>query len=227
MNKKRIVIVDDHAFVRIGVRALLESQRELEYGFDVVAEAVDGVTGWEAIQQRRPDLVLLDINLPCLDGYELMKRISRMTAPPKVVMLSSFLGNLPVQRAISAGANGFVYKSQDPREMLRAIAAVLAGYCSVPRESVPALSRGAKQGIGALSARERSVAERLIAGRTNKAIAHALCLSSKTISAHKRNIFRKLAIGNLIELADCLRHADSYGVEEPRAAPPLTASTKD
>ncbi|MGI4982943.1 MAG: response regulator [Janthinobacterium lividum] len=215
MYKKRIAIVDDHPFIRIGMRMLLETP-SCGVGIDVVAEAADGRQGWQMVRDGALDLVLLDINLPGLDGYDLLARIGRMEKRPKVLVVSASDGLLPVRRALAAGADGFVYKSQEPLELVRGVAAVLAGYCFIPRDAVRLRGPPGVPGE-TLSPRERSIAEGLLEGRSNKAIAHALALSAKTISAHKRNIFRKLAVRNLIELVDCLRTVDSFGVRQASA----------
>ena len=216
MQNKRLVIVEDHPFVRLGIKVMLERQQQLAYGLEVVREAADGESGWLAIAACTPDLVLLDLNLPRLDGYEVLKRIARMHLRPKVIVISAHPGSLPVRRALAAGADGYVYKSEDASELLNSIEAVFAGYRSVPRDIGWIPMAGSFAEASVLSPRERCIADSLIAGQSNKAIAHTLCLSAKTVSAHKRNILRKLAIGHVIELADCLRHADSYGV--PSAA---------
>ncbi|MGI4861460.1 MAG: response regulator [Janthinobacterium lividum] len=213
MHKKRVAIVDDHAFIRVGMRMLLETQSSCDVDIDVVAEAADGRQGWQMVRDGAFDLVLLDINLPGLDGYDMLARIARMERRPKVLVVSASDGLLPVRRALAAGADGFVYKSQEPLELVRGVAAVLAGYCFIPHDAVRL--RGPLGIPGeVLSPRERCIAEGLVEGRSNKAIAHALELSAKTISTHKRNIFRKLAVRNLIELVDCLRNTDSFGVRQ-------------
>ncbi|MGI4859935.1 MAG: response regulator, partial [Janthinobacterium lividum] len=112
MHKKRVAIVDDHAFIRIGMRTLLETPSSCGVGIDVVAEAADGPQGWQMVRDGALDLVLLDINLPGLDGYDLLARIGRLEKRPKVLVVSASDGLLPVRRALAAGADGFVYKSQ-------------------------------------------------------------------------------------------------------------------
>ena len=215
MSRKRVVIIDDHALVRMGIRAMLEAQMassQQGYRWEIVGEARDGIDGWQAIQRDRPDLVLLDINLPRLDGYQVLKRIQSMQPRPKVLVLSTQLGTLPVRCALDAGADGVLYKTEDPVEMLRGIDAVLSGFCFVPREAVRAFTPQMHD-IARLSPRERSIAEHLVNGRSNKSIANILCLSEKTVSAHKRNVLRKLAVDNVIELADYLRYTNAYGID--------------
>jgi DNA-binding NarL/FixJ family response regulator len=212
MDRKRVVIVDDHDMIRLGVRVLLENHRHGRFGFDVVMEAVDGQQGWQAVQRYQPDLVVLDIDLPGLDGYEVLRRIKRLPAPPKVVMFSRHQGVLPVRRAQSALADGFIYKTDPPEQLIQGVDSALRGRAWGVRLGPEQLMTPHAGGPCVLSLRERCVAENLMLGHTNKAIARDLCLSPKTVSAHKRNIFRKLAITNLIELADCLRDTDSFGL---------------
>jgi len=212
MQKKRLVIVEDHPFVRLGIKAMLACQQEIAYTLEVVEEASDGESGWQAIYRCAPDLVLLDLSLPRLDGYEVLRRIMRMPSRPKVIVISAHPGSLPVRRALEAGADGYVYKSEDATDLLRGIEAAFAGYRFVPPDIGWTPDAAARGEVSALSPRERCIADGLIAGQSNKAIAHMLCLSAKTVSAHKRNILRKLSIRHVIELADCLRHVDSYGM---------------
>jgi len=212
MQKKRLVIVEDHPFVRLGIKAMLACQQEIAYTLEVVEEASDGESGWQAILGCVPDLVLLDLSLPHLDGYEVLRRVMRMPSRPKVIVISAHPGSLPVRRALEAGADGYIYKSEGASDLLRGIEAAFAGYRFVPPDIGWTPDAAPWGNVSALSPRERCIADRLIAGQSNKAIAHMLCLSAKTVSAHKRNILRKLAIRHVIELADCLRHVDSYGM---------------
>lgn len=213
MSQKRIVIIDDHTLIRSGIRVLLEARQHAGHRFEIVAEAADGVDGWQAIQRCQPDLVLLDINMPRLDGYQVLDRVAGMAQRPKVLVLSAYCGPLPVARALDAGANGVVYKVEAEDVLCRAIDAVMAGFRFVPCDATRTLAMRGVHGLARLSTRERSVADGLMQGCTNKAIANRLCLSAKTVSTHKRNILRKLSVNNVIELIDCLRHTDSYGID--------------
>ncbi|KKB61474.1 hypothetical protein WM40_23005 [Robbsia andropogonis] len=226
MDRKRVVIVDDHDMIRLGVRVLLENHRHGSFGFDVVMEAVDGQQGWQAVQRCQPDLVLLDIDLPGLDGYEVLRRIKRLPAPPKVVMFSMHRGVLPVRRAHTAQADGFLYKTDPPERLIEGVACALHGRAWGLRLGSDQLTTTHASRPCVLTLRERCIAENLMHGHTNKAIARALCLSPKTVSAHKRNIFRKLAISNLIELADCLRDTDSFGLPRDPMEMDIEAETE-
>lgn len=201
-----IAIVDDHPFVRLGVRAALSADPSLK----VVFEADDGLDAWLRIQQEAPDVVVLDLELPRLDGYELIKRIRRAESPTKVLVLSVHGGALAVQRAMRAGADGFIDKRNKPEQVRQGCHAVLSGYTFFPG----AASRhvGAREcGLAVLTDREMAVARHLVAGVCQKEVARLLYISHKTVSAHKRNVFRKLGVQNLIQLADYLRDTDSFG----------------
>ncbi|MGI4815578.1 MAG: response regulator [Janthinobacterium lividum] len=209
MRKRSVAIVDDHPFTRLGVRAALAQARE----FEIVAEAGDGLEAWLIVQRLKPDVVVMDIDMPKLDGYELIKRIHRLDKPIKTLVLSMYTGQLPVQRAIRAGASGFVYKSHDTMQVYLGCVAILDGYRYFPGEAgLPECTPRDLPALLALTDREMSVARQLVAGLGNREIGQRLFISDKTVSAHKQNIFRKLRIGNLIELADYVRHADSYGL---------------
>jgi len=197
------VIVDDHAFIRVGLRAWLSDPRHAGPLIDVVEACADGARGWIAIERHQPDLVLLDMHLPELDGYDILRRIQPMAQRPKVLILSAYAEPLPIRRALLAGADGFVSKCQPPAELLRGIAAVMAGRCLVPNSVARAVCypiRGVKD---PLSRRERCVAEQLVMGHSNVAIAQAMGVSARTVSVHKRNILRKLAMPNVVQLAQC------------------------
>ncbi|WP_170845266.1 response regulator transcription factor [Chitinasiproducens palmae] len=202
-----IIIVDDHPFVRLGVRASLNGDPDL----NIVGEADDGSRGWALIQTMHPDLVIIDIDLPGIDGYELIKRVRRLARPIKVLVLSMHTGALPLKRSMSAGAHGYIYKCCEPGQVRQGCLAILAGYRFFPDEVGYHLA-SESDWLAALSDRELAVARRLVDGGCNKEVARALFISHKTVSAHKRNVFRKLGITNLVQLADHLRHVDSFGV---------------
>lgn len=210
MRKKSIAVVDDHPFVRLGVRAALSERPELE----IVLEASDGHDAWLQIKHRVPDAVVLDIDIPKIDGYELIKRIQGLNKSVKVLVLSMYTGPLPVQRALQAGADGYIYKSNDTGQVCLGCVAVLNGYQYFPHDSgsFERIVAGESQQGQALTDRELAIARHLVAGYTNKEIGNKLFISDKTVSAHKHNIYRKLQIDNLIQLADYVRHTDSYGI---------------
>ncbi len=192
----RLVLADDHALVRRGFRLILES----EPGFLVVAEAGDGRAAVEAVRRHRPDVVLMDIQMPGLDGIEATGLLAGEGA--KVVILTTFERDDYIVGAVRAGASGFLLKNAPPEELVAAVRAVAAGDAllspSVTRrvldrmaEEVPA-STAARERLGELTEREVEVLRLVADGRSNAEIAAELILGEATIKTHVSNLLAKL-----------------------------------
>jgi two-component system response regulator EvgA len=202
-----VVIIDDHPMIRFAVRTLLEQN-----GWEVVAEAGTGVEALAATRQHRPDLVVLDIGIPRMDGLMVIGRL-RGDHPgnaPRVVVLSAQNPEHMAARCLHAGAAGFVYKGKELQELVGAAKAVMRGNSYFPSVALrPAAEHGSAAGedtlIKRLSDRELVVLQHLARGALNKAIAAALMLSEKTISTYKSRLQEKLNAGSLVELTDIAR----------------------
>jgi len=201
MNK--VLIVDDHPVIRLAVRMLME-----RHGYDVVAETDNGVAALQLTRQHLPDIVVLDIGIPRLDGLEVIARMATFSPGSKVLVLTSQAPGNFSMRCMQAGASGYVCKQQELTELLSAIKAVLSGYSYFPNQALHA-SRGRGGGsetdmVNRLSAREMTVLQQLARGRSNKEIADSMFLSNKTVSTYKSRLLLKLnarSLGDLIELA--------------------------
>lgn len=188
----RVLIVDDHAIVRQGLRLMLESQPHIE----VVGEAESSEAAIELVMQARPDVVLMDLLMPGMDGVEGIQRI-RMVAPDtRVLVLSSVLEDNLVRRAIQAGAYGYILKASRPAELLRAIDQVHRGQNALDPAAGQILVRQVQSAdpLTLLTAREQEVFEAMARGLTNPEIASTLNVSEGTVRTHIVNVLDKLQL---------------------------------
>jgi len=205
MTKTRILLVDDHDIVRLGLMTLLNDQPDME----VVGEANTAGEAVKATEKLQPDVVLMDIRLPGEGGIEAAGQVTRRFPNSKVVMLTSFADDELVVRAIRAGAVGYVLKQVGNEELLRAIRAAARGEALVdPSTTARLLSRvreaerkAEEDAFRVLSDREMDVLIHLAKGKTNADIGKLLNLSEKTIGNYVGNMFEKLHLNNRIELA--------------------------
>ncbi|GAA1277601.1 response regulator transcription factor [Saccharothrix xinjiangensis] len=204
----RVLLVDDEALVRAGVRAILDT----DPGIEVVAEAGDGHEALDLARRHRPDVVLLDIRMPRLDGLAALPELRRAVPGVAVAVLTTFDEDEFVVRALGDGANGFLLKAADPRELIIGVRAVAEGaaYLS-PRiaqrlvaelrgDRLPRFD-GARSRIDALTAREREVLALLGEGLSNQTIARRLTLSEGTVKAHVSAILQALEVENRTQAA--------------------------
>lgn len=205
MTRTRILLVDDHDIVRLGLMTLLNDQPDME----VVGEASTAAEAVKAAEKLKPDVVLMDIRLPGEGGIEATAQVTRQVPDSKVVMLTSFADDELVVRAIRAGAVGYVLKQVGNEELLRAIRAAARGEALLdPSTTARLLSRvreaerkADEDAFRELSGREMDVLVHLAKGKTNAEIAALLNLSEKTVGNYVSNMFKKLHLNNRIELA--------------------------
>ncbi|MFS1289417.1 response regulator [Pseudomonas piscis] len=199
---KRVLIVDDHPVTRLAVRMLME-----RHGFEVIAETDNGADALKLAVEYVPDILILDIGLPQLDGLEVITRLMSRAMPIKILVLTLQTPGLFSMRCMQAGAAGYVCKQQDITELISAVRAVLAGYSYFPNEALHTFrsSQGVsseEEMIELLSGRELVVLKQLTSGMSNKEIAEGLCLSNKTISTYKRRLLTKLNARSLVDLIE-------------------------
>lgn len=196
-----VFIVDDHPVIRLAVRMLLENQN-----YSVIGETDNGVDAMQMIRECRPDLVILDISIPKLDGLEVLSRFQAMALPMKVLVLTAQAPALFAIRCMHSGAAGYVCKQEDLSELLSAIKAVLSGYNYFPSQAInPAHENAANQDnelFRLVNDRELMVLQLFAQGRSNKEIAMGMFLSNKTVSTYKKRLMQKLRVGSLVELID-------------------------
>jgi DNA-binding NarL/FixJ family response regulator len=185
-NLIRILTVDDHPLLREGIAFLVKSQQDME----LVAEASDGEEAIEQFRRHRPDVTLMDLRMPKLNGTEAISRIRNEFPDAKIIVLSTYGGDVQVLRAIKAGARGYIVKGHVHRELLDAIRSVHAGHKRIPPEIAAELADHAAD--DQLSSREIDVLRLIGAGNANKQIADKLSIGETTVKNHISNIFSKL-----------------------------------
>jgi len=186
----KILVVDDHFIVRIGLVALINT----EPGLKVIGEADNGAQAVSLFEKLKPDLVLMDSRMPGKSGHEATQEIRRLAASARVLMLSAFDGDEDIHTALEAGAHGYVLKSATGQELIPAIQAVASGKRWIPRDVATRLkSRNAYE---QLTAREIDVLKELARGLANKEIADKLGISEYTAKDHLKNILAKLRVAD-------------------------------
>ncbi|MER5444011.1 response regulator transcription factor [Streptomyces sp. NPDC002766] len=198
----RVLLVDDHQVVRRGLRTFLEVQDDIE----VVGEAADGAEGVARAEELRPDVVLMDVKMPGMDGVDALRRLRELDNPVRVLIVTSFTEQRTVVPALRAGAAGYVYKDVDPDALAGAIRSVHAGHILLQPEVAIALlsqeeANSAPGRAGSLTEREREVLGLIADGRSNREIARALVLSEKTVKTHVSNILMKLDLADRTQAA--------------------------
>jgi DNA-binding NarL/FixJ family response regulator len=184
-TKIHLMLVEDHILMRMGLVSATRNEPDLV----VVAEAEDGQKALEMFRKHRPDVILVDLRLPGMDGIELIKALCRESADVRIVVLSSYGGGDDVSRAIQSGASGYVMKSMPLERVLEAVRTVYAGGQYIPREIASCMSERIHSD---LSTRELEVLRLISKGRSNKEIASALGIVEGTVKAHVTNILGKL-----------------------------------
>ncbi len=194
-----VLIVDDHPVVRQGLRVLLEVQD----GIQVAGEAGDGPTALKLAAEHDPDVILLDLKLPGMDGLAVLTELSARDTTSKVLVLTSVTDPVAAGRAMREGAAGVLYKDVDPDALVRAIRAVHDGHLLLAPGAAGTLLRSAtwSPGLDALTAREREVLAELAKGRSNREIARALNVSEKTVKAHVSSVLAKLGVQDRTQAA--------------------------
>jgi DNA-binding NarL/FixJ family response regulator len=205
-----VLIVDDHPVVRQGLRVLLEVQD----GIEVAGEAGDGPTALALASEhgehgdrcdRTPDVILLDLKLPGLDGIAVLAELQARGNPARVLVLTSVTDHAAAAAAIRNGAAGVLYKDVDPDALVRAIRAVHDGHLLLAPEAAGSLlhtqNSWPPRGLDALTRREREVLAELAQGRSNREIARALGVSEKTVKAHVSSVLAKLGVQDRTQAA--------------------------
>jgi DNA-binding NarL/FixJ family response regulator len=207
MTPIRVLIVDDHPVVRRGLRVLLEVQD----GIEVVGEAGDGPAALAQAAELTPDVILLDLKLPGMDGHAVLAELKAAASTgqqssARVLVLTSATEPASASLAVRSGASGVLYKDVDPDALVRAIRSVHDGHLLLAPEAAGSLVRqgnsgGAAGGIDSLTGREREVLAEIAKGRSNREIARALTVSEKTVKAHVSAVLAKLGVQDRTQAA--------------------------
>jgi NarL family two-component system response regulator LiaR len=202
MDRIGVLIVDDHAVVRQGLRTLLE----LQEGIEVVGEAANGLESVEQTRQLLPDVVLMDLMMPEMDGIEATRRIRSLSPSTKVIILTSFAEDDKVFPSIKAGALGYLLKNVSPADLIKAVQAAHRGEAQLDPEIAKKLmaefsARPSKPASDDLTERELEVLRLVAKGRNNRDIAGDLVISERTVKTHVSNILSKLHLSDRTQAA--------------------------
>ena len=204
----RVVLVDDEQLVRSGLRMILESAGDIE----VVGEAADGGGAVELVRRHRPDVALMDIRMPAMDGLAATRALTALPDPPRVIMLTTFELDEYVHTALENGAVGFLLKDTPPRDLIQAVRTVAEGNAMLAptvtrrliaefasRNSAKAVA--ARRRLDTLTGREREVVVALAQGLSNAQIGRRLFMSEATVKAHVSRVLAKLGLSNRVQAA--------------------------
>jgi DNA-binding NarL/FixJ family response regulator len=214
-DKLKVLLADDDPLVRAALRTILSAADDLL----IVGEAVDGSAAVAAVGESRPEVVLMDIRMPGMDGIAATEQITSRPDPPKVIVLTTFHLDEYVFGALRAGASGFLLKDTPPEDIIRAVRLVAAGEAmlspAVTRTLIEQFGRdapaprraAARESLRALTDREREVAAEVAQGRSNADIAARLYMSEATVKAHISRVLTKLSAANRVQIAIMTRDA--------------------
>jgi DNA-binding NarL/FixJ family response regulator len=210
----RVLVVDDHAILRDGIRSLLERQSDI----DVVGEAENGLVGLSLAGDLQPDIVLMDVAMPAMNGLEATRKIKEQYPAIKVLILTQHDNQEYIEPLLKAGASGFVLKRSGGREVVSAIRHVYeqGGFLepSIVRQVLDHYHKDSElknEPAPSLTEREREVLKLIIQGRSTKEIARTLNISPKTVSVHRSNLMTKLNVRNTVDL---LRYLSQHPLDD-------------
>ena len=206
MRRLKVLIADDHRLMLHSIRVALEADEEIE----IVAEVDSGTKVIPFIGQTGPDLVLLDIRMPGIDGLTVLERIRERYPHVKVAILSGVDDPSVIQAAFDRGAAAYIVKHVDPRDLPSALRQAVEGTVFQPLGALESVTNGAAEDVE-LTKREQTILEALQTGRSNKQIAEKLFLAEQTVKFHLTNIYRKLDVSNRTE---AVRYAHDHAIVE-------------
>jgi DNA-binding NarL/FixJ family response regulator len=199
----KVLLADDHSIVRAGLRRIIEESEDIE----VIAEADEGRTAIHLAREKKPDVAVIDISMPGLDGLEVISQLKNYLPDLPIIMLTMHEEEQYVVRAIEAGAMGYVTKRSAPEHIVKAIQQVMGGNRYLTAEASEALAlriakgTGGKSSLDSLSNRELQVLRRLAMGHTNHEIAEAYGISIKTVDTYRLRLLKKLNLRNNAEIS--------------------------
>ena len=199
----KVMLVDDHALIREGIKQLLE----FDGSIDVIEQASDGAECLEKLQHVQPDILLLDINMPNVNGIEVLEEIKKKNIPVKVLMLTVHSEAEYLVQAVDIGANGYILKDSGSEELKKEIQSVMDGDSYIHPSLIPSLNSRLvnrdidKEKIAALTKREMEILTQIAGGMFNKEIAMNLNISERTVKNHISNIFKKIDVSDRTQAA--------------------------
>jgi DNA-binding NarL/FixJ family response regulator len=189
----RVLSVDDHPLLREGISAMIKSQPDMV----LVAEASNGRDGLERFREHKPDVTLMDLRLPDMNGIDVMIAIRTEFPEARIVILTTFEGDVEIQRALEAGARGYLLKNMPPKDLLDGIRQVHAGKKRIPAEIVAQLAEHLSD--EGLTVREVEVLREVAGGNRNRDIAERLFISEETVKVHVKHVMEKLGASDRTE----------------------------
>jgi len=205
MKTLRILVADDHALMRRGIKTLIDSHA----GWEICGEAVTGREAVTKADQLRPDIVILDISMPDLNGIDAAKRIRRILPETEILMLSVHYSDQLILDILKAGVRGYIVKSDSDRDLVVAVETLANHKPFFTPRATELILRNYNEGDAVdvsepipknLTTREREIVQLIAEGKSNKAVAESLCISSKTAETHRANIMRKLKLHTTSEV---------------------------
>jgi DNA-binding NarL/FixJ family response regulator len=193
----RVLVAEDHGLVRAGLEQLIENMDDVE----LVGTAADGAAAAALAAERQPDVVLMDLSMPGMDGIAATREIAKRAPGVRVVILTSFVDRPRILQALDAGAVGYLLKDAEPEELHRGIRAAARGDSPLAPQAASALIAARREPEVRLSEREREVLARLVRGEPNKIIARALGISEKTVKNHLTRIFEAIGVTDRTQAA--------------------------
>lgn len=217
MPEIRVLVVDDHAILRDGIRSLLERQDDMK----VIGEAANGQEALAQIGELLPDIVLMDVNMPGMNGLEATRHVKALYPQVKILILTQHDSQEYISPLLQAGASGYVLKRSGGREVVNAIRHVFEQGAflepSVARQFLNQFASGesvSEQGYDSLTEREKEILRLISLGKSNKEVARMLVISPKTVSVHRTNIMAKLGVKNSFELIRYVTTTRPFPLEE-------------
>lgn len=204
-----IILADDHPIVRQGLRHLLEAEQE----FTVVGEAEDGVEALQLIERLKPNILILDMMMPSLNGLEVLRQVRNISPTTRTIILSMQSADVYVTESLKNGAAGYVLKETGPSELINAVREVIQGnqYLSakLSKQLQASILNSASDVYETLTSREREILQMTVEGQTSQEIGDKLAISPRTVEVHRSNFMNKLGIHNQAEL---IRFAIKRGI---------------
>lgn len=207
MNRIKIFIADDHIILRDGLTAVIESEKK----YQVIGHAGNGPGAVEAVKKLSPDLAIIDINMPLLNGIEATREIRKFNTEVKIIILTMFNDGDYIKEAMAAGANGYMLKMSDMDELFLAIETVMREDRYLSKDVSDILvsnyvhtlqTAAAKSELPPLTKREKDVLKLIVSGLTSQQISEKLFISYFTVAEHRKNIMKKLSVKNTVELVN-------------------------
>lgn len=208
----RVLVVDDHTMVRTGLATMLAADGDIE----VVAQAADGASAIDQASLHNPDVVLMDLSMPVMDGVDATRALRAARSGVRVVVLTSFSDRARVHRALEAGAIGYQLKDAEPAVLREAVRAAAAGNVPLDSRVAGALLPTESAAVDPLSRREREVLRLVADGLANKQIARALGITERTVKAHLGNAYRQIGVTDRTSAAMWMRDHPGDDNEPPR-----------